>query len=122
MTKESLSAEYERSRNQPAIELNYEDNARLRKLDPLVTNLAAPTDAWVRVKASIVLSDEFTDDVAVLTGHIEEDMLAYLRTLTISHLEGAVGLQHLREDLNERAKVRSNGQVHEVILESLVIQ
>ncbi|WP_417669099.1 flagellar basal body-associated FliL family protein [Roseibium sp.] len=100
----------------------YLQNARLRSLQPLVTNLAAPRDAWVRVQASIILADDPIDDVAVLTGHIEEDILAYLRTLTISHIEGAVGLQHLREDLNERAIARSGGTVREVILESLVIQ
>lgn len=96
--------------------------ARLRELKPLVTNLAAPRDAWVRVTASVVLADKPIEDVSVLTGRIEEDMLAYLRTLTISHIEGAAGLQHLREDLNERAIARSRGAVREVILESLVIQ
>ncbi|MEP0232015.1 flagellar basal body-associated FliL family protein [Roseibium sp.] len=97
-------------------------NARLRTLNPLVTNLAAPRDAWIRLQASVVLSEQPIDDIGILTGHIEEDMLAYLRTLTISHIEGAVGLQHLREDLNERAVARSKGAVREIILESLVIQ
>ncbi len=100
----------------------YVENARLRQLEPLVTNLAAPRDAWVRVQASVILSDQPVDDIGILTGHIEEDILAYLRTVTISHLEGPVGLQHLREDLNERAIARSRGAVREVILESLVIQ
>ncbi|MTH96619.1 flagellar basal body-associated FliL family protein [Roseibium sp. RKSG952] len=122
ITKENLSEEYRRARNHPVLELTYDTSARLRKLDPVVTNLAAPKDAWVRVQASIVLSDEYEGDLSVLKGRIEEDILSYVRTLSISHLEGAVGLQHLREDLNDRAQLRSDGEVVEVIVESLVIQ
>jgi hypothetical protein len=44
--------------------------------------------------------------MSVLRKRIEDDFLSLLRTLTLAHLEGGLGLQHLREDLNERAKVR----------------
>jgi flagellar FliL protein len=95
---------------------------RLRSLKPLVTNLAAPREAWVRLQASVVIDQQGIDDVIVLMGHIEEDILAYLRTVTLAQIEGAAGLQHLREDLNERAVSRSGGKVRELILESLVVQ
>lgn len=95
---------------------------RLRALKPLVTNLAAPREAWVRLQASVVIDQQGIDDVIVLMGHIEEDILAYLRTVTLAQIEGAAGLQHLREDLNERAVSRSGGKVRELILESLVVQ
>jgi len=101
----------------------YAANMRLKDLKPIVTNLSAPADAWVRVQASIILNDDIElEQLEVLSSRIEEDMIAFLRTLTITHLEGSVALQHLREDLNERAKTRSEGLVKEVILESLVIQ
>lgn len=122
MTRQSISDDQRPDRSALAFDLGYNANVRLRTLNPMVANLAAPSDAWIRVQASLVLADNVTGDLGVLTSHIEEDILAYLRTLTIGHIEGAVGLQHLREDLNERAKTRSSGQVHEVILESLVIQ
>ena len=110
------------SRSGPADDVSYTAHARLRSLKPLVTNLAAPQEAWIRLQASLVLAEENLEDVDVMSSHIEEDMLAYLRTLTIAQIEGAVGLQHLREDLNERVRMRSKGAVREVILESLVIQ
>ncbi|ADZ72304.1 flagellar basal body-associated FliL family protein [Polymorphum gilvum] len=100
----------------------YAVNARLRGLKPLVTNLAAPRDAWIRLQASIVLDDGDVEEAGMLAGRIEEDVVAYLRTITLSQVEGAAGLQHLREDLNERAVARSGGRVRELILESLVIQ
>ena len=36
--------------------------------------------------------------------------------------EGSRGLQHLRDDLSERANIRSSGKVRELIIETLVIQ
>lgn len=111
-----------KSRSGPVGEVSYTAHARLRGLKPLVTNLAAPQEAWIRLQAALVLAEGNIEDVNVLASHIEEDIVAYLRTLTIAQIEGAVGLQHLREDLNERVRMRSKGVVREVILESLVIQ
>ena len=37
-------------------------------------------------------------------------------------IEGANGFQNLREDLNERARVRSGGRVREVVIQSLVVE
>lgn len=100
----------------------YAASAQLRTLMPMVTNLAAPRETWVRLQASVILSEEAAEEASVLVSKIEQDILAYLRTITLSQIEGAGGLQHLREDLNERAVIRSQGQVRELILESLVVQ
>ncbi|POF30149.1 flagellar basal body-associated FliL family protein [Roseibium marinum] len=102
--------------------LPFSVSTRLQKLDPLVTNLASPKDSWIRVHASILLEEETEGEVGLLRKKVEDDFLGYLRTLTLGHLEGGAGLQHLKEDLTERAKTRSKGQIHEVILESVVIQ
>jgi len=102
--------------------LPFSPSTRLQTLDPLVTNLAAPKEAWIRLQASVLLEDDADSDVAVMRKKVEDDFLTYLRTLTLSHLEGGIGLQHLKEDLTERARTRTKGQIHEVILESVVIQ
>ncbi|WP_319773820.1 flagellar basal body-associated FliL family protein [Breoghania sp.] len=100
----------------------YVSSDRLRTLMPMVTNLAAPRDSWIRLQASVILAEGTADEARILVSRIEQDTLAYLRTLKLSQIEGGAGLQHLREDLNERAKIRSDGKVLEVVLESLVIQ
>jgi len=102
--------------------LPFAPSTRLQSLKPLVTNLAAPKEAWIRLQASVLLDKDTNGDVSVLRKKVEDDFLSYLRTLTLSHLEGGIGLQHLREDLTERARTRSKGQIHEVILESVVVQ
>ena len=58
-----------------------------------------------------------------MAAQISDDLVAFLKTLTIRQLQGASGLQNLREDLNERApSVRSDGKVTEVVIEALVVQ
>lgn len=113
-----------RLRHQQSFEqtLPFSSSTRLRTLDPLVTNLAAPKNAWIRLQASVLLEEGADGDLAVMKKKVEDDFLSYLRTLTLPHLEGGVGLQHLKEDLTERARTRTAGQIHEVVLESVVIQ
>jgi flagellar FliL protein len=97
-------------------------NDRLRKITPVVTNLAAPPNAWIRMEASIVTDKLTEEEASIVVARIGEDVAAYLRTLTPAQIEGARGLQYLREDLNERALTRSSGKVRELIIETLVVQ
>jgi flagellar FliL protein len=97
-------------------------NDRLRRITPVVTNLAAPPNAWIRMEASIVTDKLTEEEASIVVARIGEDVVAYLRTLTPAQIEGARGLQYLREDLNERALTRSSGKVRELIIETLVVQ
>ena len=63
---------------------------RVIPLAAITTNLGAPSDVWVRMEASIVL-DEPQDEE--LPGIIQQDLLAYLRTVKMHQIEGASGLQ-----------------------------
>ena len=100
---------------------NYIDVRTVKALPAIVTNLSSSTKAWVRMEASIIIegNEENSD---VLAAEIAEDTLAYLRTLTLSELEGASGLAYLRSDLNERAAIRSKGKVLEFVIGSLVVE
>jgi flagellar FliL protein len=97
-------------------------NDRLRRITPVVTNLAAPPNAWIRMEASIVTDKLTEEEASIVVARIGEDVATYLRTLTPAQIEGARGLQYLREDLNERALTRSSGKVRELIIETLVVQ
>lgn len=94
----------------------------LKELNPVVTNLAAPDGAWVRLQTAIVYDKKDAPQIDVLAATIGDDILAFVKTLTVAQLQGANGLQQLREDLNERAALRSDGHVREVLIETLVIQ
>ena len=106
----------------PPVAAMYAGSARLRKLSPIVTNLAAPANNWARVEASMVTESLNDEEAGILAAHISEDIVVYLRSASATQFEGARGLQHLRDDLTERANVRSSGKVRELIIETLVIQ
>lgn len=93
----------------------------VRELKPIVTNLAAPPGMWVRLEAAVV-TDLAGPELDVLAGAITTDTIGYLRTLSVADIAGADGLRHLRDDLGERAAVRSNRAVREFIIETLVVQ
>lgn len=100
----------------------YTSGTSLRELAPVITNLADPPEAWVRLQAAIVVEPEATKKVELLAAQIGEDILAYLRTASLASIGGASGLRHLREDLNERARIRSDGEVRELVIFALVVQ
>jgi len=121
-TAERVAADAKKSAAPPPIASSYAGSARLRKLSPIVTNLAAPANNWARIEASMVTDSMSDEDAGILAAHISEDIVTYLRSTTVAQFEGARGLQHLRDDLTERANIRSFGKVRELIIETLVIQ
>ena len=96
--------------------------SNLIDLPPIVTNLAAPADTWVRVEASIVFDAKTTPHPEIVAAEIATDELAYLRTMSLAQLQGPIGLENIRQDLADRAVTRSGGKVSELILRTLVVQ
>jgi flagellar protein FliL len=88
-------------------------------LDPVVTNLAGPVDMWVRLEIALVFDGE---PDAMIAHQIHEDTLSYLRTVKSHQVEGASGFQHLRADIEERARLRSEGRVTRVLLRTLLFE
>jgi flagellar FliL protein len=62
----------------------------VRELKPIITNLLAPPGVWVRLEGAIVC-DGSGPEIDRLAGDIAADTLAYLRTLSLSQIEGADG-------------------------------
>ena len=94
----------------------------VRSLAPITTNLASPANTWVRLESAAVIVDELGPEGEVLMKRLAEDIVAYLRTLPLQQIEGASGFQHLREDINDRVRIRSQGKVRELLIEALVVQ
>lgn len=97
-------------------------SAGLFDLPPIVTNLAAPHDMWIRLEASIVFDPKATPHPETLGAEIVNDVVAYLQTISLAQLQGTSGFQNFRQGLNERAAIRSRGKVNELVLRTLVIQ
>ena len=94
----------------------------LRKLSPIVTNLAAPANTWVRLEAAVLIEQKAALSADPLIGSITDDIISFLRSVTAAQMEGAAGLRNLREDLSERVAIRSKGVVRDIVIETLVVQ
>jgi flagellar protein FliL len=91
-------------------------------LPPIVTNLGAPQDTWVRLEGSIIFDPKTLPHPEAVAAQIGDDVLAYLRTVSLRQLEGPIGLESIRQDLNERAATRSGGKVRAFVIRTLVVQ
>jgi flagellar FliL protein len=91
-------------------------------IPPVVTNLASPHEVWIRVEGAVVFEGAKLPRGDALAAEIAADLLAYLRTLTLEQIQGVAGLEHLRSDINERVRTRSQGLVKTFIIKALVVQ
>ncbi|KAB0676517.1 flagellar basal body-associated FliL family protein [Aureimonas leprariae] len=91
------------------------------KLQSIITNIATPPQTVVRLEASLVVHKKEVENAEVLAGQVQNDTVAFLRTIDLAQIEGARGLLHLKEDLTERAKLRSPA-VSDYLIQSLVAQ
>ncbi|MDP3897966.1 MAG: flagellar basal body-associated FliL family protein [Mesorhizobium sp.] len=89
------------------------------QLTAITTNLAAPGDTWVRMEAAVVFEGE--PDLAV-ADLVQQDLIAFLRTVKLHQVEGASGFQHLKSDMEERASIRSDGKVKALLIKTLLFE
>lgn len=106
----------------PAAEPAVAATSNLLDLPPIVTNLGSPQEMWIRLEASMIFDPSQVKHPEALAAEIANDLLAYLRTVAVTQIQGPIGLQNLRQDINERAAIRSNGAVRELVIKTLVIQ
>ncbi len=88
-------------------------------LEPITTNLAYPSENWIRVEVALMFNG--APDVKIAED-VHQDILAYLRTVSLQQVEGPRGFQYLKDDLQERVDLRSQGRVSKVMFRTLVIE
>ena len=96
-------------------------SGELVQLAPIITNLAQPSGKYIRLEGAILVEPGYAD-AKILAAQVGEDVIMLLKTLVLAQIQGASGLNHLREDINERVRVRSEGKAHEFIIQSLVVE
>jgi flagellar protein FliL len=111
-----------RVEEKPAAAASLPANSGMFDLPPIVTNLSVPQDTWIRLEASLLFDEKAVPHPEALGAQISDDILAFLRTATLTQIQGISGLQNLRQDLNERVAIRSNGAVKELVIRTLVLQ
>jgi flagellar FliL protein len=89
------------------------------QMAPITTNLASPSEIWIRLEASLLYD---VPQPPEMTEQIQQDLLAFVRTLKMHQIEGASGYQHLKADLEERAALRSGGHVKQVLVRTMLLE
>lgn len=91
------------------------------KLPTLLVNLSDPSSKRIRldvqlaVKAGEKISTELAADIA-------SDFILFLKNSTLDQIKGATGIFYLRQDLLNRARIRSGDKVAAVLITSLIIE
>ncbi len=88
-------------------------------LDPVTTNLAYPSENWIRLEIALAFNGP---PELPLAEEIHQDILAYVRTVSLQQIEGPRGFQYLRDDIQERVALRSQGKVSKVMFRTMVIE
>ena len=91
-------------------------------MEPVHASLVGASGTWIRLEAAVVFTGESEEDRALLVRQIAQDTLAYLRSLALTQIDSAAGLEFLREDLSEIASGRTKGAAEEVLLKSLMVE
>jgi flagellar FliL protein len=96
-------------------------NSEVRTLAPIVTNLGSPAETFVRLQAAIVLELN-TPNSDALAAKVGDEIVAYLRTVPITEIQGPTGFQFLREELKRRAVQFGGGKIRDFLITTFVIE
>ncbi|WP_137132532.1 flagellar basal body-associated FliL family protein [Rhizobium sp. FY34] len=89
------------------------------QLEPITTNLAYPSDNWVRLEVALAFNGP---PELIMAEQIHQDITAYMRTVSLQQIEGPRGFQYLKDDIQERVDLRSQGKVSKVMFRTFVIE
>lgn len=105
-------------------------------LQPVLAGLAGAGGNWVRMEAIVLLPSGFGAHISesmeeqktkspvkdVLAARVGEDILAYLRTVQAADLMSPTSLEHLREDLTERLRIRLRQDDAQLLINGLIVE
>lgn len=88
-------------------------------LEPITTNLAYPSQNWIRIEVALLFNGKPDEKTAE---EVHQDIMAYLRTVSLQQVQSARGFGYLRDDIKERAEIRSEGKVKDVMFRTFVVE
>ena len=87
----------------------------------VIVQLKGEPKTNVRLDLSIIAAHG-TPETGALKSEIREDVIAYLEGLTAADIEGVRGFQNLRQQLDDRAKIRGRGSVLGLLIGGLILE
>jgi flagellar FliL protein len=87
----------------------------------IIVQLKGEPKTSVRLDVSVIAAHG-TPETSALKSEIREDVIAYLEGLTVADIEGVRGFQNLRQQLDDRAKIRGRGSVLGILIGGLILE
>lgn len=88
-------------------------------LEPVVTNISAPSDVWIRFESVLKISAPVPKETSE---QIHQDFLAFFRTMRLEDLQGASAFNDLKAELLARANTRADGKVDSIIVKTFLFE
>lgn len=88
-------------------------------LEPITSNLAYPSQSWVRLEVALLFDGKPDEKIAE---EVHQDIMAYIRTVSLQQIQATRGFEYLRDDIKERAAIRSEGHVKDVMFRTFIVQ
>ncbi len=90
-------------------------------LDPIVASLGPDAKTKMRLEVSMIVTKEAAS-APLLKKEMAEDIVTFLNGVTVADISGTRGFQNLREDLNDRARIRGRGMVFGLLISGFVVE
>lgn len=90
-------------------------------LAPIIADIDQDHPTKVRVELSVIAAHG-TSNTGTLQSELREDVIAFMKGLKVKDIEGARGFQNLKEQLDDRAKIRGRGTVLGLLVSGLVVE
>jgi flagellar protein FliL len=91
-------------------------------LEVIVISLAEPKGVRLRLESAVIFSEVSKVDRSVLLREMAQDLVTFIRTVKLAHVESASGIEYLREDLTELIQLRSKGLARGLVIKSLIVE
>lgn len=92
------------------------------ELDTILVALHDSDKVWVRMELAVIATEEADIDIPEVKVRMASDITALVKTLTLAQISGPSGFVHLKEDLLDRARLTTDGQVEDLLIMSIVAE
>jgi flagellar protein FliL len=99
----------------------FPDDALEVEIPSVIADLETEPKMRVRLDVSIIVAHG-TPETTTLKGEVKEDVIAYLKGLSVADIQGVRGFQNLREQLDDRARIRGRGAVLGLLIGGLLLE
>jgi flagellar FliL protein len=91
------------------------------QIPSIIVDMESEPKTRLRLDVSIIVAHG-TSESGSLKNEVREDIIAFLKGISVTDIQGVRGFQHLREQLDDRAKIRGRGAILGLLIGGLVLE